>query len=251
MFSVSEYDLNNNIHLAVINIPQIDSELKILIDDNLLPICEGNSQGDIKSLKRELVQLFSTKNEDWKMGAIAEFFMHLYIRTKGYKQEFLYLNLEERSIKKGFDGLFSKDDDFWLMESKSGSIETKNISHKSKVKEAMKDLGNKVSGVGQSNNPWKNAYNHASHIDVNASDSLRTDLKKLSDSFIQGTYSNIKDFNTIPCGTIFLSGVWKVFDSKEIFQDINGIVSNLFGKNIFVICVTQKSIDMFLDYIKL
>lgn len=249
MFHIIEKEINEHVHLTMIDIPQIDEELYELLNRNLVLICEGNSDGDINCVKKDLIQLFENKTFDWKMGAIAEFFIHLYIRTLDYKQEFLYRNLEEDSIKKGFDGLFSRNNDFWLVESKSGSINTQGISHKSKVKEAMIDLTNKVAGIGQTNNPWKNAYNHASHMDVKASDSLRKDLKALGGKFTLGEYGNINDFNTIPCGTIFLNGIWKDSDSKKIVQDITNLSSILRGKNVFVICITQNTIDMFLDYI--
>lgn len=249
MFNIIDKDIDKHIHLSIVDIPQIDSDTREIIDDNLVAICEGDSDGNIHTVKTELIQLFENKTEDWKMGAIAEFFVHLFIRSKSYKQEFLYRNLEEESIKKGFDGLFSKNGVFWLVESKSGSINTKNISHKSKIKEAMNDLRNKIAGIGQSNNPWRNAYNHASHIDVKASDSLRKNLKKLSDDFTKKTYGKIEDFNIIPCGTIFLNGTWKQFDSNEIFQDINDSRSSLYGKNILVVCMTQTTIDMFINYI--
>lgn len=250
MWQVTKQKINEKISIAIIDIQEINSEFKNLIDNNLVFICEGNSGGDINTVKKDLVQLFENKDNKWKMGAIAEFFAHLYIRTQYYKQEFLYRNLEEDSIKKGFDGLFSKDNDFWLMESKSGSIKSKGITHKSKVKEAINDLSNKVKGTEKTNNPWKNAYSHASLIDVNASDSLRKDLKRLSDNFINGIYGDINDFNTIPCGTIFLDGEWKAFESENILQDIKSLSKELYGKNVFVICVTQKTIDMFLEYIK-
>ncbi len=250
MFDVFENEINDHTHLTIIDIPSIDTELKDLIDKNLVLICEGNSSGDVKIVKVDLIQLFKNKNFKWKMGAIAEFFIHLYMQSKNYKQEFLFRNLEEDSIKKGFDGLFSKSDEFWLMESKSGSTKTKNICHKTKVKEAMDDLGKRVAGIQKKNNPWREAYNHASHMDVNASDSLRSDLKKLRDDFTQGIYSNINDYNTIPCGTIFLNGIWKSSDTTRIVKDICDLSTKLHGKKISVICVTQNSINMFLNYIK-
>ena len=74
------------------------------LDDNFVAICEGASDTDILTVKKRVRELFSTKNNDWKMGATAEFFVHLYIRLNGFRQECLYLNLEENSIKKGFDG---------------------------------------------------------------------------------------------------------------------------------------------------
>ena len=249
MYQVINQVINPAIHLTIIDIPQIDADIKQLIDENIVSICEGNSGGSVDNVKNDLRQLFATKDDKWKMGAIAEFFMHLHIRTLGFKQEFLYRNLEEDSIKKGFDGLFSKNSLIWLMESKSGSINSQNITHASKIKEAMDDLKNKVAGTGQTNNPWKNAYNHASHMDVSAESSLRADLKKLRDDFISGRYHDINEFNTIPCGTIFLDGVWQTFSSSNIIQDITQITSRLYGKEVIAICMTQKTINLFLNYI--
>lgn len=251
MYQAADYDIDQRIHLTIIDVPQIDANVKQLMDDNLVSICEGNTGGDINMVKADLIQLFDGKDVNWKRGAIAEFFMHLYIRTQGYKQEFVYRNLEEGSIKKGFDGLFSKANSFWLMESKSGSIDTNGISHASKIKEANVDLEKKVSGRGPLNNPWRNAYNHACNINVNTSDPIRNDLKKLSDDFVNGNYRDINEFNTIPCGTIFLNGTWNPPNSQQIKHDIDNMKSDLYGTNILVICMTQNTIDMFLDYIHL
>lgn len=250
MYQIIEQDIDQRIHLTIIDVPRIDAEVKQLIDDNLVSICEGCTESNINTVKADLIQLFDGKDLKWKMGAIAEFFMHLHIRTQGYKQEFVYRNLEEDSIKKGFDGLFSKTNCFWLMESKSGSINTNGISHALKIKEANVDLGKKVSGVGQSNNPWRNAYNHACNINVNTSDSIRSDLKKLSDDFVNGKYGDINEFNTIPCGTIFLNGVWNPSNSQQIKYDIDNMKSHLYGKHVLIICMTQNTIDLFLDYIQ-
>lgn len=249
MYQVVEQDVDQRIHLTIIDVPQIDPDVKQLIDGNLVPICEGSADSSISEVKTELVQLFEGKDLKWKMGAIAEFFMHLHIRTLEYKQEFLYRNLEENSIKKGFDGLFSKENAFWLMESKSGSIDTNGISHASKIKEANEDLRKKVAGIDQSNNPWRNAYNHACNINVNTSDALRNDLKKLSDDFRDKKFKDVNDFNTIPCGTIFLNGSWQSSNIRQITQNINELKPELHGKNVLVICMTQNTINMFLDYI--
>lgn len=254
MFAVAEFDIDTNIKLAIIDVPEIDEELKVFIDNNIVSICEGNTDGDITTVKKDLSNLFKgseehPKTNDWIMGATAEFFMHLFIRSKGFKQEFLYRNLEEDSIKKGFDGLYSISSDIWLMESKSGSIDTLGISHKNKVKEAIKDLSNKIAGINQTNNPWRNAYSHVSQIDVEASTSLRSDIKKLADDFTNGQYKNVAEFNTIPCGTIFLDGTWQQFVPEKIKTDIESIKEKLKGRNIYVLCMTYNTVDMFMEYI--
>lgn len=255
MFELTtEYDINDKTKLSIIDIPELNENLINLIDNHIVEICEGKSENSIGNVKLRIINLFKNKSDDWKMGAIAEFFTNLYIRTQSYKQEFLYFNLEEKSIKKGFDGLFSKDEKYWLMESKSGSIDTKNITHKSKVQEAIKDLSDKVFGKiknKQHPNPWQNAYNHAAHMDVSASKTLRTELKELSNNFEKNSYSKIEEFNIIPSGTIFLKGTWQYLNENDkILKDIQSIQSDLIGKNIFIVCMTQNTTNMFIDYLQ-
>lgn len=251
MFELTtKYDINDKTKLSVINIPELNEILINLIDNHIVEICEGKSGGSIEDIKLRIINLFEDKTIEWKMGAIAEFFTNLYIRTQSYKQEFLYFNLEEKSIKKGFDGLFSKNETYWLMESKSGSINTQNITHKSKVKQAIKDLNDKISGK-MSNNPWQNAYSHASHKDIVVSDTLRAELKKLSNDFERKLYSEIEEFNIIPSGTIFLDGTWQDLNANnKILKDIQSIQSDIIGKDIFIVCMTQNTINMFIDYLQ-
>lgn len=251
MFELTtEYDINDKTKLSIIDIPELNENLINLIDNHIVEICEGKSENSIGNVKLRIINLFKNKSDDWKMGAIAEFFTNLYIRTQSYKQEFLYFNLEEKSIKKGFDGLFSKDEKYWLMESKSGSIDTQNITHKSKIKEAIKDLSNKISGK-TNNNPWQNAYSHTSHRDIVVSDTLRAELKKLKNDFEKKLYSKIEEFNIIPSGTIFLNGTWQDLNANnKILKDIQSIQSDIIGKDIFIVCMTQNTINMFIDYLK-
>lgn len=253
-FSKTDVIVSPNLKITVLDIDDLGDEVVRVMDDNFASICEGNSGSELLVVKKHVVDLFSRKSNEWIMGATAEFFVHLYMKLSGFKQECLFLNLEEGSIKKGFDGYYSLKGEEWIMESKSGSIITKGISHKSKVKEAMDDLENKVAGIDKTgkripNNPWRNAYSHASHYDVGAADAIRKNIKALSDDFIKGIYHSIEEFNTIPCGTIFLSGVWYPQKHDEIIEDIKTISQKLKGKKVHTICVTHKSIDLFQQYI--
>ncbi len=70
---------------------------------------------------------------------------------------------------------------FFLMESKSGSCQTKNISHINKIKEAYNDLDKYITGESEKGlgNPWINAYNHANQGDVKAKKVLKIKFGKL------------------------------------------------------------------------
>jgi len=127
---VKEIENGNYIHLIVIE--DVTNELKQLVDDQIVNICENDDDFTIDFVKNDLKNFFKKKDENTTMGAVAEFIIHLYLKTIGYQQECLYRNLEEGSIKKGFDGYYTYLSEEWIMESKSGSITTKAISHKKK-----------------------------------------------------------------------------------------------------------------------
>jgi len=156
----------------------------------------------------------------------------------------------KRVLKKGFDGYYSLDDkEEYIMESKSGSSLTSGITHPNKVKEAYKDLKNSLAGTKSSNNPWKNAYNHASHIDVGTATNIRKNIKKLSDEFDNNKFHNIKDFNIIPASTIFLDGIWNDKYSKDIIDELQEISEEFEFSKLNIVCVTQQSLELFEKYL--
>lgn len=242
-------EITENIYLGFINIKEIDSDLKELINKRLISICEGNSDSELIKVKKRILNFLKTKNEETRKGAVAEFFVHLYLILSDYKQECMFFNLEENSIKKGFDGYYSKQNEEWIMESKSGNIDSKSVSHKSKIREAYNDLKNKLAG-GVTNNPWRNAYNHASHMDVGSNASIRSHIKMLSDDYDDNVYYDIKDFNIIPGSTIFLNGEWIENDINILQKEISELVKDFNFENIVVVCITKKSLNLFLDYLK-
>lgn len=242
--------LSDRFELHVIEIKELDKTIENLIDNFLVSICEGNSNSQLCDVKDSLKKFLETKSEDTRMGAIAELFIHLYLRANNYKQEFLFRNLEEGSIKKGFDGYFSKDSETFIVESKSGTVTTKGIKHKSKLNEAYNDLNGYITGTSKksTNNPWRNAYNHASHCDVGTLKSIRDQLKLLSDLFEKCTYKDTNEFNIIPCSTIFLDDNWSHIFSNDILTE-NDFITKFNGKSVKAICITKKSIDMFNHYL--
>lgn len=255
-FVHSEYNINSNTVLTVIDFEKIDGTVKSVFDEHFVSICEGNSGSLLSNAKKYVISLFSTKPETWIMGATAEFFVHLYMKLEGYKQECLYLNTEEGSIKKGFDGYYTLQGVAWVMESKSGLETSKDVTHAGKVEEAVNDLEDKVTGKYDAkkkkvvNNPWRNAYLHANLYDVGTAENVRRNLKLLSDDFICGKYHKLDEFNTMPCGTVFLSGIWVAPDHEKIRQEIEAIVPKLKGKNVHVVCVTARAIRMFQEYLE-
>lgn len=247
-FDAQCISLGSENYLHLINLEKIDDKLKAHIDASIVQICEGKSSTDIPTIKTRLRgYLTPKKGTTLEMGAIAEFFSHLYLKDIGFKQKFLYINLEENSIKKGFDGLYSASNEEWIYESKSGNF-TEDLCHSDKIKEGYNDIKAKLSG-SVTNNPWQNAYNHAQHGDVSSSKKLKEHLKKLANDFTNGNFKDIKDFNLIPGSTIFMLGKWKAIDATHIETKVRKLITDFSYKKINVICMNKHSLDLFWNYL--
>lgn len=243
-------EVGRNLHVLKVNI--YDEKLIGLINKYLVKVCEGEDLEDVQRVKRRLLKFISTKHENTKMGAIAEFFIHLYLNDCNYKQEFLFFNLEETSIKKGFDGVYTKGEEMYILESKSGSESTDGISHLNKIKEAYTDLRKYFDGSSDkgNNNPWRNAYNHASHSDIKAKDTLKKQIRKLANLYDDELYGDIEDYNIIPCSTIFLNNEWNDEFIDKFLSSIDQL-EFLTAKNIDVIILTKLRLSNFIDFLGL
>lgn len=250
-FSVIGKDLGSDNELFIVDIEDIDEKLKKCLDERFVKICEGNSSSDLNYVKGRLISFLSSKRGSTiEVGAIAEFFIHLYLNEAGFEPQFLFFNLEENSIKKGFDGYYLLSGEEWILESKSGSISTTGLSHKGKVKESYDDLKDKLSGGG-TNNPWREAYNHAGHIDVGSSTGILQKIKAFTVEYDKKIFHNINDYNIIPGSTIFLEGNWTTTDHTNLENEIKTLISTFSFKKIKVVCITKKSISLFWDYLSL
>lgn len=243
-------EVDDGIELVIIDIIELDTEVHKFLDDHIVEICEGSSGTELKAIKNRLLSFLNKKTEDTQYGAIAEFFIHAHLKHSGFKQEFLFFNLEEGSIKKGFDGIFTKDNYEYILESKSGASNSKDISHTSKLRLAYNDLKKYFSGTSDkgSNNPWRNAYNHASHADVGTSKSIREKIKKLSDLYDSKKYKSISEFNIIPCSTIFVLNNPSGGFSDEIHGDYSFLL-DFEGNSIRATCITKHTFDSFKSYL--
>lgn len=250
MFNVECKDLGDGNQLHFINIPALDEDITNHIDTRIVSICEGSADTDLATIKQRLIKFLRPKRgSTTEMGAIAEFFGHLYLTEIGFNQEFLFLNLEEGSIKKGFDGYYSFNGETWIYESKSGSIATNDVTHESKVLLAYSDLKDKISG-NPANNPWQNAYNHASQIDVGADASIRKHLKALADAFVRGARQDIGSFNIVPGSTLFLDGAWSNIDVDDLVPKLERLIDSFRFTKIHIVCVNKASVDLFWAYLE-
>lgn len=241
---------NDNVQIHIININTLSNGLSGFIDTHISQICDGISdyQSTINTSKNRIKLFLESKTTDTRIGAIAEFFIHLYMNNLGYKQECLFLNLEENSIKKGFDGYYSLSNETWIAESKAGHSTTENMSHENKIKTAYTGLKNKISGE-DINDPWGNAFNHAKL--ASSSRDILQQLKKYSDDFINDDkYHDIKDFNICPCSTIFYYDNDEFCEPQELIDKIKEKIANLEYRKIIAICINKKALSLFENYLQ-
>lgn len=244
---IAFFDIDKDSQIFIIDIKNFDEELKELIDKYFFPICETDADLELKYIKKRLSDFLKSKrNSDTETGAIAEFFIHLILNHYGFKQEFTFFNLEERSIKKGFDGYYSFNEEQWIMESKSGDITSKGISYSSKINEAYKDLSDKISGKVK-NNPWQNAYSHAKVVESNGT--IINKIKKLKNDYIKKTFYNIDQFNIIPCSTIFTIDISQHNSKDDIMNKIKEVIPKFDYTKIKAVCVTNNTKNKFIEYI--
>ena len=255
MFGLTQIEISDSVVFYFLNIEEYTPEFIQYMDSVICKIWDGDEDEDsnIEIVKLQFRNFIRDKKTEQKYGIVAEFICHLFLRSLNYKQHFLFQNLEESSLKKGFDGLYKRDGLIWLFESKSS--QTSNASHATKVNEAYKDLKDKIEGKkGKKGkvpgyNPWRNAYNHACNNNVSTDMGIVKTLKELSNRYSQKKYSKIGDFNIIPSSTIYLSENWCKIDSLSLSKKLMETISKYDYKKLNVMCVNKKDINSFMEYI--
>ncbi len=243
-----EKDLDERIRLTYFSVVEYD-DFSDCLDRRVVSIWFGpNEQRSLAVAKTKMRNLFKTKLSDrrWVCGSCAEFFLHLYLGQHGYRQACLYSNLEERSIKKGFDGFYLKDGQYWLMESKSSISGTQ--THLSKVEEAYRDLTHKLNAFDD-NDPWENALHHA--ISAGAMGSIISQIRSLSDDFTLQRMHQAKEFNMIPCGTVFIDRPLTGDQVEELSSASYNYFQDKDFAELHIVCVSHSALTAFLKYLDL
>lgn len=256
-FNVNVIEVSKNkLYFHFINIKDYDKTFKEFINESITSIWNGIlGDNDLDDVRIEIKNWFDGKDNKKKAGFIAEFFCHLYMKSLGYEQHFIFQNLEEQgSMKKGFDGLYQLNNEMWLYESKSSLHTTVNASHNLNIGEAYNDIDKKIQGkkLDSNNNPispWSNAMYHASLSQVKQDKSLIENLNLFKKRFNKKDFENIKNFNVIPSSTIFLEDKWTTIDDDDLKVKLERLIKKYKYKKMNILCINKKSIENFIGYI--
>lgn len=250
IFTSQRNTMIDNIKTIVVTMDAISDTDKNYIRENLVAIAKGENshyslQTVAKKLKNHLEKLDKSGNPTTnRYGLTAEFFQAVIIRNQGFEQKYSYRNLEENSAKKGFDGLFTKDNEIWLLESKSSfSQSVHQNKHKHTINLAYDGLSRMLSGEKNNrNDPWENAGNHVSQI--NSNDPLIERLVKLSENYTSKVYQKISESNVILGSGVIHSNVTMIETDIKSLQ--NDLIKHQ-AKNELVVLLTFNTPDLFLE----
>ena len=206
--------------ILIKNITELTKEDETYIVENLVEISKGrNSNYDLYTVVVKILQFLEKQTEKTRYGAISEFFVLKTLKEEKFDQEYCFRKLEENSIKKGFYGVFLKENTFWLMESKS----TKTKSHKTNIDNAYNGIKNQIEGKTE-NDPWENAVNHAKAAE--SKKDLIEKLTELSRQHTLGKFSELQNSNIILGSTVIKDNIdSSVVDKKELKKYIDNHVS--------------------------
>lgn len=207
------------------HISNFSDELKQALKNHLTRICHGETHSTsgyamyrYKPTVEAFLERYEKKPIKTQKGMIGEFLSHIIINElfDDFETASPYFNLEEKSIKKGFDLLLysTSDHKIWITEVKSGGLrkgKDENATTQILLNTAYNDLKTRLNE--NEINHWANAMNAASvavsqHrsykgavLDLLASEGEKTSEKKSTSTdnyvfFISNLFHDIK-FKTI------------------------------------------------------
>lgn len=157
---------------TVCRIERFTDDLKVEIRNRLAAICHGKDKveaGSIVASYREtlraFLQIYATKSEDTRKGMVGELLTHILLLKAfpDYESANPYFNMEEASIKKGFDLIvFDRtSEELKIVEVKSGSAgdAAADSANNALLSTAKNDLKKRLND--KKTHIWVNAINGA------------------------------------------------------------------------------------------
>ena len=261
--TIDGVDFVNHDSYGLFHIHHISDELKDIIRRNLTSICHGSAHSKTalygyKPTLKSFLNRYDTKTENTKKGMIGEFLAHLLI-TESYeslKISSAFFNLEEKSIKKGFDLIVydSVENSAWITEVKSGNLH-KNKDHDRTTKDllitAKSDLVKRLNE--QETQYWLNAINHVRASVQDTSDYKDTLINILDadygSSAAEGSATS-EDKNVILVSNLFEPLGTKITaePAKHVHEEL---VKESIFRNTIVLSIQKETYESIVDFLRL
>jgi len=252
---------NNAESSLLFHIEELSQDLKDEIRTRLSSICYGessaNSSWQIYSYKETLAEFltrYESKSDPQIIGMIGELLSHLLIMNEypNFQAVSPFFNLEERSIKKGFDLVIydTSSHDLWISEVKSGECgsKTSNTKNISLLNNAKNDL--KIRLNEQNKTIWLNAIHGAqiALISGKVKDKINDILESITDDVIEHNIGS-EDKDVILISVLFNSLSDKISIDEIVGKRRKIIKENLF-KSIIVCSIQKETYQKIEDYLR-
>lgn len=230
--------------LCIVN--SFTPDLRECAKKRLVSVCHGSSRAELegdfytyKSTIKDFWERLSKKDPSKKMGMVAEFLTHVLILEifKDFFPASAFFNLEERSVKKGFDLVFKDKANVWITEIKSGlknaDTDTSNERIRDLISIAKRDIKNKLKE--DRSTLWQNAINHVDITVIQADErkAIKTILMQGKSTAQTGTTQH-QNHNVVLVAGLFANVTDLIQDStiKTAAEEIRR--ENIFKKEIIV-----------------
>ncbi|MDD5679739.1 MAG: SAVED domain-containing protein [Candidatus Omnitrophica bacterium] len=226
---------DSSVWLCIID--SFSDELKNLIRTRLTSICHGCSSDNAYSYKNTLktfMNRYKGKGQITKKGMIGELLAHLLVShcDKNMKIASPFFNMEEPSIKKGFDLVLLnvKSQDLWFAEVKAGNAGKKlsNVKNKRLIGIAKNDIKKRLNS--NKDDLWLNAING-----VRIAFEKHTKFKKLVLEILNENYSASQNgkVSSLSKNVVLTSVVYKSPKDKLDFKEIQALREKILKEKSF------------------
>lgn len=249
--------------LAICYIESLSAELKALIRKNLTTICHGSHVSEhadellfgYEATLSSFLDRYNGKPVETKVGMIGEFMAHILITElfDEFHVATAFFNLEEKSIRKGFDLLLyrSQDKSVWITEVKSGNQlkgKSNDDTTKALLQRAKTDLHARLNA--QETMYWYNAVNS-----VRASVS---DTRNYKQSLVQilsqkGNSAVKKEAKSVDSCVVLISNLFEPLKTKISKETPKAFLEDLLKKKLFgsvaVFCIQKETYSRVMEFL--
>jgi len=212
-----------------LTIENISDELKVIIRTRLSEICHGAAKASrtsviysYKSTLKAFFDKFDTKSSDTQKGMIGELLTHvLFLHYEdNFRAVSPFFNMEEDSIKKGFDLVLHHKgtSEIWFVEVKAGECGSETSINKLGSLLSLAKNGLKVALNSGRNTLWQNAVNGASV--VIRSSGLKSQIENLLERYNEKAVAGeteSADYNAVLVAVCFSGG--QLFATGAEFEE--------------------------------
>jgi len=245
------------------HITSISPEIEDRIRHNLVSLCHGSHKASsgrrnysyTRTIK-EFLTRYQSKNELIKLGMIGELLAHILIIE--FKTNFIhaspFFNMEERSIRKGYDViLFDREkNEIWITEVKSGELhknKSVNQTCSDLIGRAKRDL---IERLNESQTAlWQNAIN-AAMVSLGQSgefaEIIDNLLHEIDEQYSSGSTSS-KDRNVLLTAGLFTSLKSERISTEAVKMVHENVENGKHFKKVITLVFQKGTISRIVDFL--